>query len=128
MSSAPQEPQDFILDYRNPKRPPLIIEQLDTPNVIRAPDTPLNSRALNHGLMAVSSALRQRVKLRCDVEVNANWRGSRVYKRMRACSILVSAPNPEQAELFIQALHDFAASLSGKWLAPPPTPGPNEPA
>lgn len=67
------------------------------------------------------ASLGQRVKVRIDAEVWINWHGKRTYKRLRGLSLLVSAPNPEQAELFIQAMHDFAATLNGKWLAPKPT-------
>lgn len=58
--------------------------------------------------------------MRVDVEVSAITCGGRGYKRLRCASVLCSAPNAEQAELFIQAIHDFAASLNGKWLAPKP--------
>jgi hypothetical protein len=103
-------------------RPTLIVVDLSSPTIVRLPSMPRTSRALNHGWLLVSESLAERIKLRFDVEVCGKWRGTKVYKRLRSNSLLVSAPNAEQAELFIQAMHDFAASLNGKWLAPKPEP------
>ncbi len=101
-------------------RQPLLIEDLSVPSIVRKLESPRESFAVNRGLLSVSESLKQRVKLRLDFETNVSWHGQRSYKRLRHVSVLVSAPSPEQAELFIQAIHDFAATLNGKWLAPKP--------
>src|SRR5258707_12833077 len=107
-------------------RKSLVIHDLTFPNVIRNPDPPKQAQAENFGMMAVHEALARRINMRLDVEVSAIRGNARGYKRLRCASVLISAPNAEQAELFIQAIHDFAASLNGKWLAPKP-PEPEQP-
>jgi hypothetical protein len=84
------------------------------------------TNAINHGLLVVHESLGQRVGLKLDFEANVTWCGSRAYKRLRAVSVLVSCPNPEQAELFIEAIHAFAKTLDGIWLAPSPEIGTEE--
>jgi hypothetical protein len=112
-------------------RVPLLLYDCLAPNVVRMPLKLAESKAINHGLLSVPHSLARRVNLKLDVELNLKWRGRRTYKRLRAASILVSCPNPEQAELFIEAIHAFAKTLDGLWLAPrpeearqAPTPGP----
>lgn len=109
------------LQFHGPaQRHSLIVHDLTAPNVVRPADPPREARAENLGIMAVNEALARRINLRFDVEVSAKHRGNSSYKRLRCASLLCSAPNAEQAELFIQAIHDFAATLNGKWLAPKP--------
>jgi len=81
---------------------------------------PNQAKAENYGQMAVLESLARRINMRLDVEISSNCSGQRAYKRLRCASVLCSAPNAEQAELFIQAIHAFAATLNGKWLAPLP--------
>jgi hypothetical protein len=111
-----------------PVRRSIILYDLTAPNVVRPAQTPRDALAENRGSMHVLEALARRVNMRMEVEISARHCGRSSYKRLRCASILCSAPNAEQAELFIQAIHDFAATLNGKWLAakPPdsPTPGP----
>jgi hypothetical protein len=70
--------------------------------------------------MAVRESLAQRVNMRLDLEIGLTWSSKRNYRRLLGTSVQVSAPNAEQAELFIAALHEFCKSLDGKWLAPKP--------
>lgn len=102
------------------KKRSLIIEDLAAPNLVRPPITPSEAQAQNRGFMAVRASLGRRVNMRMDWEITVPWACKRTYKRMRCVSVLLSCPNQEQAELFIQAMHDFAGSLNGKWLAPKP--------
>lgn len=129
--AAPQTPILGTVSVPKPKRrhqfrrPPIALSflcyNLEAPNLIRPPQSrPALSLAQNAGMMAVRESMGQRVNMRCDFEISVNWGGIRSYRRLRACSIQVSSPNAAQAELFISALHDFCASLDGKWLAPKP--------
>jgi hypothetical protein len=101
-------------------KPPLILHDLTTSNVVQPALVPPASKAVNRAILSVHESMRQRVKLRVGVEAWTSWSGQRAYKRLRGQHVLVSCPNAEQAELFIQAVHEFAMSLNGKWLASKP--------
>jgi hypothetical protein len=115
-----QTPQFRSSPKRLNYKPVLVLQDLNTASVIQVLPPPQLAKAQNLGLLTVPHSLGERVKTRLDFEVKVTWNGSRTYKRLRGVSILISSPNPEQAELFIQAIHDFAASLNGKWLASKP--------
>jgi hypothetical protein len=102
------------------RKTPVVVHDLSVPNVVQVPETPDDSRAINRGMLSVPQTLARRTKVRIDAELWVKWHGRRTYKRLRGSSVLLNAPNAEQAELFIQAIHDFAASLNGKWLAAKP--------
>lgn len=103
-------------------KPKIVITDTDCPNIVRISPAHEPSRILNRGLMQVSCLRERRTKVRIDFEVIGSWSGQWGYKRLRQMSILLSSPNAEQAELFIDAIHEFARQLSGKWLAPTPVP------
>ena len=112
--------------HSNPPLPPVIpkprtiVVDLLAPNFVTTPSAHEQISAVNHGILSVRESLAQRVKLRFDVEVSGTWNKQWAYKRLRNCSVLVSCPNAEQAELLIAAVQEFLASLNGKWLAPKP--------
>ena len=83
---------------------------------------PSHVLAFNRALLLTHELMAQRVKIRVAIEVNVNYNGIRQYRRLRASNVLLSAPNAKQAELFINAVLEFAASLDGKWLTDPPKP------
>src|SRR5208282_2299846 len=113
-------PQEEIPRKPSIYKPYVILITPDAPNLVQSPVLPPETVAINHALLSVQESLERRVKLRFDVECKVKWRGSITYKRLRGASVLLNAPNADQAELFIQAIHNFAASLNGKWLAAKP--------
>lgn len=76
----------------------------------------------------MNESLARRINARMDFEISASYRGVKGYKRLRSASVLLSAPNAEQMMLFIEAIHEFAASLNGKWLAAKPVEASAQPA
>ena len=110
-------------------RPKLSRFQLSTPhdtsvpNIVFANDNlPPETTAFNRSLLVLHEFLAQRVKIRVGIEAYISFAGKRAYKRLRGNCVLLSAPNARQAELFINAVLEFAASLDGKWLTDPPKP------
>jgi hypothetical protein len=113
---------DLTLPAVAARRRPILREDTTVPITVEMHDVQEETRAENRAVMGVSETLGRRVRVRIQPEIWVKWGGKRWnYRRARQCGIAVSCPNPEQAELFIQAMHDFAASLTGKWLAPSPT-------
>lgn len=88
----------------------------------------------NVGALCAHHAKGYRIKLRLVPELCAKRSKHWTYERLH-CRIALSCPTPEQAQLALDAIARFAASLDGIWLAPAttaptaaaPTPGPNEP-
>jgi hypothetical protein len=78
-----------------------------------------DEQAVNKGLLGVAEIMGRRTQIRISPEV-WKWRGRWRYKRMRARHVTISCPNPEQAEIAIEAIVRFAESLDDKWLAPSP--------
>ena len=94
----------------------------NAPNAVRVPAMQADELAVNKGLLSISKAVGRRTQIRISPEAWLKWRGRWIYKRLRARHVTISCPDPEQAELFLEAIVGFARSLEGKWLAPPPPP------
>ena len=118
--SASLSPQDSIPPIPLQRKENVIVVTPDAPNVVQVAPSPQVVSAINHGILAVQESLGRRVKLRLEFETRVRWRNCYGYKRMRSAAVLISAPTAEQAQLFLEAIHEFAKSLDGKWLAPQP--------
>ena len=80
-----------------------------------------HSKAINRGFLLMPQSQSRRVKIRVSPDVWLRFNGkSWNYKRLRESYVTLSCPNAEQAELAVNAILAFAASLDGKWLAPAP--------
>lgn len=82
----------------------------------------IGERARNLAKMQVRHSLGQRTNIRFGAECSTRLGESNGYRRLRHCAVVLSCPDPEQAELAIEAILAFAQSLDGIWLAPPPAP------
>src|SRR5262249_3417059 len=89
----------------------------DAPITVRVPTVHADEQAQNKAILGISEILGRRTQIRVSTEVWCNWRGRWRYKRLRARHVTISCPNPEQAELVIEAVAAFAKSLEGLWLA-----------
>ena len=87
------------------------------PNTVKAPLLQDHERAQNRALLAVPEMLGRRTQIRISVESWCKWNGRWQYKRLRSRHVTISCPNPEQAELAIEAVLRFAQSLDSKLLA-----------
>lgn len=59
-----------------------------------------------------SSGHRLKLRVQCEV-----WSGQR-YKLLPAFRLAIESPDPQQAQLALEAISRFAKSLDGVWLAP----------
>jgi hypothetical protein len=90
----------------------------EAPITVRVPVVQADEQAQNKAILGVAETLGRRTQIRLSTEVWCKWRGRWRYKRMRARHVTVNCPNPEQAELVIEAISVFSQSLEGMWLAP----------
>ena len=95
----------------------------NAPITVRTPKMQAEHQAQNEGLLGVAEILGRRTQIRISPEVWCKWRGRWRYKRLRARHVTISCPNPEQADLVLDAIARFAESLDGKSLAIPPVSG-----
>lgn len=80
--------------------------------------------ANNRQLLQARFNLGRRVNVCISPEIPGKYGNAYSYRRLRQCKTMLSCPNPEQAELAIEAILRFAESLNGKWLAPKEDPTP----
>jgi len=90
----------------------------DSPIAVKVPTLHADEQAQNRAILGVAEILGRRTQIRVGIEVWCKWRGRWRYKRMRAQHVTLSCPNPEQAELVIEAFSRFLKSLDGNFLAP----------
>ena len=113
-------PQHEALDTLSPWRFGLY-EDTSAPTQSRPAIVHDVAKAFNQSLLLMPQNLARRVKLRFSPEVWIRFgRKSWYFKRLRSNSVILSCPNAEPAELAVNAILAFAASLDGKWLAPAP--------
>ena len=92
----------------------------NAPNAVRIPVVQADEQAQNKAIMGIAEILGRRTQIRISPEVWCKWRGRWRYKRLRARHVTISCPNPEQADLALEAIVRFAESLESKWIAPRP--------
>lgn len=88
------------------------------PTRVRTEQARVETKFHNSGVMQVRHSLGQRTNLRVNFEVATRSKGTTVYRRLRQRAAFISCPNPDQAELVVDAIMAFALSLDGKWLTP----------
>ena len=93
----------------------------NAPITVRVPNMQADQQAQNKAIMGIAEIMGRRTQIRFSPEVWSKSDGRWRYKRLRARHVTLSCSSPEQAELAIKAIAQFAESLDGKWLAPPPT-------
>jgi hypothetical protein len=92
----------------------------DAPITVKTPELQDHEQAQNMAIMGVAESLGRRTQIRVSVEIWSKWNGRWQYKRFRSRHATVSCPNPEQAEIMIEAVLAFAKSVDGNWLARTP--------
>lgn len=98
-------------------------QNLSAPNIVFLQSMPEKTRAFNYALAGIPELLSERVKIRMSAELYVTYKGDKAYRRLPGLYVTVSAPNAEQALLFVETMQRFAADLEGKWLAPLPEVG-----
>ena len=102
------------------RKHPVLHEDTSTPIIAEAQEMQDDARVQNRAIMECSEMMGRRVRIRFQPEIWVKWRGKWGYRRARQCGVILSCPDPDQAELGSNVILKFAESLNGKWLTVAP--------